>query len=277
MSYLTFADRLKSARRLRQWTQACLSQCTGIPTSRLSALETERRYPTEQEWGKLQQCLSLGPYQPAVELPVAPRRYHAAAPSRERAERTFAQRFGAARNQFGRLPDLLMAEINQREDAAVCLKLLQDARLDSGVEALLWMRLLAEGGHPCCFSPLRAGFRRLPVVHGGSRECIGDMRLPCLTLETGSWFAMLFPQVTLDARRACYRLDALMGLWAGKRGVWLNLEVDGEGHRSDFDRQRQKDLGLEAVRLSQGDLRDSEVLPLLALRCAPLLARERTA
>jgi hypothetical protein len=132
-----------------------------------------------------------------------------------------------------------MAQIMQREDAAVCLKFLQEARTDSGVEAQLWMLLLAEGGQPGCFSPMRAGFRRLAVVHGQSREVIGDLRLPCLTMDTEHWFAMLFPQVTLDARRAFYRLDALVGVWAARQRLWLNLEVDGQGHRSAFDSQRQ--------------------------------------
>jgi hypothetical protein len=92
-----------------------------------------------------------------------------------------------------------MAQIKEREDAAVCLKFLQQARTESGVEAMLWMRLLAEG------------------------------------------------------------------------------EVDGGGHRSDFDLQRQSHLGLEAVRQSPGDLQDPGLLPLLARRLAPLLALPRTA
>lgn len=277
MSYVTSGARLKAARDLRQWSQAVLSEQSGIPASRLSALETERRYPTEQEWEQLRECLRLGPYEPPVELPVAPRRCHTAPPAAEQAERTFAQRFHAARCQFGSAADLVMSQIKEREDAAVCLRFLQQARTESGVEAMLWMRLLAEGGHPRCFSPLRAGFRRLSVVHGQSREGIGDVRQPCLTLETEHGFAMLFPQVTVDARRAYYRLDALMGLWVGRQRLWLNLEVDGEGHRSDYDLQRQSHLGLEAVRLSPGDLRDPGLLPLLARRLAPLLALPRTA
>lgn len=271
--YSTLGASLKAARDQRQWSQVCLSNLTGISVSRLSALETERRHPSPNEWEKLRQSLPLGCYEPAVELPAAPRKFHTAPPAIERAERSFAQRFPATRGRFGPWADRIMMGIKARQDAAACLKFLQLSRSDSALESWLWMRLLAEGAMACCFSPLRAGFRRLPVIHGQTYQNIGDLRLPCLTLATHDRSAMLFPQVTVQTTRGYYRLDALVGVWVGRDRLWLDLEVDGEGHVGELDLRRQGHLGLEAVRLTPRDLRESQLVPHLWPRFTALLGQ----
>lgn len=148
------------------------------------------------------------------------------------------------------LADVCLGKIRARQDAPLTLRFLTTVRLDSAYEAMFWMLLLAEGGRPCRYTLLKAGFRLHRVVDD-RRNTAGDARQPCLQLGQN---VLLFPQVSLDVRKAYYRLDVLALVVRRGRRLWVNIEIDGSGHAGDLDEQRQADLGLPTLRLEKSRL-----------------------
>lgn len=56
---LSLGNRLRTARKKREWTQGALAQRAGLTIRRLSCLETDRDSPNQQEWRRLAPLLGL--------------------------------------------------------------------------------------------------------------------------------------------------------------------------------------------------------------------------
>ena len=275
MTKTTVGARLKTARKKRQWTLANLGRQAGITKSRLSQFENEHRYPTEQEWDRLRPLLNLAAYQPfeRCELPAARKLWTAPEPSlNAELDRPLTSRLYAARKSFGaEMVDQALALMNRREDRALCAKFLERAGVESGHELLFWLKLLGAGAQPCRISLAKAGFRRLAVVDQKTRDILGDLRHSCLDLEGDHFACLFFPQVTVDTRKAFFRLDALACVYSGRERYWVNIEIDGQGHNHRFDEERQEMLGLSTVRLDSSEVGASDTLAILKRKLIPLL------
>ncbi len=110
------------------------------------------------------------------------------------------------------------------------------------------------------------------MVDPKTKAIISDLRLPCLQFASTSCKWLLFPQVTLDARKALYRLDALACVIHDGQRHWIDVEVDGPGHDSAFDKEREGLLGVATLRIDRNDLRRRDMLEVLEQRLLPLLA-----
>lgn len=257
---------IKAARLSKQWRPAVLARRTGLSPSRLSRLESEELYPTLQDWSLLAEHLVLGPYpeRARLDLPAVRRRWFPELPSRPDAERPFGTRLFAARASFGTLAERYLAVIKARPDRRLCFKFLNEARLESGHEAMFWMALLAGGGNPGRHSPHRAGFLKFPIVDPDSKELLAEPRTPCLDLKFERFEALLFPQISLDTRSWIYRLDALACLWSPRARIWADIEIDGQGHASylpsDYDLTRQRLIGLPTERISTAQLQSPKLI-----------------
>ena len=286
MTFITIGARLISERKKLQWNQATLSRRSGISAARLSQLESDRRHPSKKEWARLDTCLSVGAYPEPVGLPCPDGQWRAGRPLLPLPERPISARDFAARKRFGSVVDRAWASIRSRQAEGPSVKFLHWAGLDSSCEYLFWLRLLENGGKACCYSPARAGFRSLSVVHRDLRTNIGDLRLPCLEIliegfapgercwrvDSPGFRCLFFPQITLDSRKGYYRIDALACIRIGRSRFWLDLEVDGKGHDSTFDVEREARLGLKTVRLGTTDLTNEEFVDCLGDRIALSLA-----
>ncbi len=273
---------IKAARLLKQWKPAVLARRTGISPSRLSRIESESIYPTPTDWSLLQNHLELGPY-PArsrLELPAVRRRWFPDPPLRPDAERPFTARLYAARASFGSVAEKCVSKVKARRDSRLCFKFLEEARLESGHEAMFWMALLAHGATPGRHSPHRAGFLKFAIVDSDRKELLPELRMPCLDLKFDRFEALLFPQASLDTRVRIYRLDVLACLWSPRSRIWVNIEIDGQGHGqnqpSDYDMTRQSLLGLPTERVSTDSLQSPDLMSDLEARLFELFGLPET-
>jgi hypothetical protein len=184
-----------------------------------------------------------------------------------------AARLHGARQTYGAIVDRRMRAIFSRADERLCLKFLQQAGLDSGDESLYWSQLLALGARPAWYSLAKSGFDHLRAVDPETLKTLDSVRRPCLQLNLRRQL-LLFPQVTLDARKGYYRLDALVCVLVSGRRVWLDLEIDGSGHRGEFDERREKALGLPTLRLTPAEIGSENLLEILEGKLLALLPEE---
>lgn len=257
MNKLSSGVLIKAARQKQQLSQIDLCRITKLTPPRLSKLENDLLYPTRDEWQRLNLFLSLGNYVPREQInkPCPPGAWKAGTPVLNRdSERSLAARLYASQKSFAKLTNKAIISIKNRPDMEVCERFLQQALLESGYEYLFWVRLLAAGGRPGWYSPSKAGYRDLAVVDRKSKKQAGDLKHPCLSLESRDYDALFFPQVTLDTRKTYYRLDALVCIRWNRRRIWVDVEVDGPGHNGEFNRIRQRDLRLETLRLTKTEL-----------------------
>ena len=279
MNKSTPGGRLRAARKLQNRTQDCVGAAAGLSQSRMSQIELGKRYPTSEEWKKLQAilgALALGALPPR-NLPapsegwrIRPRRISSSA-------YPFSSRRRSAQKKFGSLFERRLEAVLSREDGDLAQQFLEQAGLDSSLEALVWTLFLEAGARPCSWSISNAGFEAHRVVDLATKLNRTHAPRPCLEMDFADFGLLLFPQVSVDVRTAYYRLDALACLRAGEERIWLNLEFDGRGHDPEFDSERQQKLGLPTIRLSQEDVTSTEPLIQLERKLSAVLRRTQTA
>ncbi len=274
MRHNFIGNKLKIAREFAQMTQTSLCQVTGLRLARLSQLETGRRFPTRDEWKRISEAVRLGPYPGRHKLPIPQARWSSDSPLLTPPERAFATRLASARRTFYDV-DELIGTINSRDDSHACYEFLESAALESGDEALFYLKLLAEGGSPCACSPQRAGYRLSPVIDPKTRLIIGDLRLPCLEFLQYAQEFLVFPQLSLLASGRVYRLDGLICARCSVQKVWINLEIDGPGHNHEFDAVRTSHLKLPTLRIKRDELLEPGLLAKLTLAVGQMRVERR--
>ena len=253
---------IRKARRRRNWTQTAVSRSTAICQGRLSQIENGQRLPSEPELERLRVLLGLETREiQKADLPYPSKSWRVAPPvAFSRSEHPVQARFHAARKRFGPLLFQNLCRVQHRPDHRLSQCFLEQAGLDSGYEYLFWLRLLAVGGQACWIAPVKAGFRQKSIVDSKTKCFVGDVRHPAIELIRGKFACLFFPQPTVETRGRYYRLDALVCYRHDRRRLWVDLEIDGLGHDSAFDDERQNFLGLRTVRLSPSDLISEEFL-----------------
>ncbi len=255
-----FGIKLMEARLRAGLSQTYIARETGIPQRRLSHFEKLTRFPSHQEITRLVEFGLVS--RPTSDEGRAIRSY----PTRWRlkpltvrrtSERSLKSRIYAARKTYGSEVSVRLRALGSREDRKPKVEFLAQAGLESGIEAFALLSLLAEGARVLWAAPCRAGFRRLPIIDPKSKDVISDAKFPALELTVAGVPAILFPQLTVMVQGAVYRLDGLLGLKLDKKRAWLNLEIDGGGHISRFDEEREDRLDMLTIRLTESDLRGS--------------------
>ena len=260
------------AREQHQLQQCTLCSKSQIKADRMSRFERGTRYPTPEEWQRLDALLDLGCYQPPPDEPAPPANWKPDPPLLcWEGDKPLSSRVYAARCTFGPPVDATFEDVLSRDDAEVVEHFLHRSCLDSGHEYYFWLMLLGLGGLPRWFSPLKAGYRTHSIVDRRTGRVAGDLRHPCLLLEAAGAKLLLFPQVTLQTRKGQYRLDALVCVKVGQRRFWVDIEIDGGGHDAKFDLQRQRILGLPTLRFNEADLRRSDFSELFKERMTSLI------
>lgn len=208
MTFMTIGQLLGQRRRRKGWSQRYLSRRTGISQPRLSQLERGRRRATSDELEILDRFLNLPDNHDSVEhrLPLPSACWRMGRPEVVlEGDVPATVRLARARKSFGALADELLGGLERSPNVAHYALFLKECCLDSADEAMFWLHGFAAGGTVCRFAPMRAGFRQHAVLDKKFR-LVGDVRVPCLEILDDPARILLFPQVRIDTRKACYRL-----------------------------------------------------------------------
>ena len=246
---------------------------TRIDRRRLSQMELGKRQPSQEELVRLAE---LGVLQEFRREPRTNRCFRSRWVQPPRAcdrqgERPLDARIAAAKKAFPGQIGALLSRLGDNEERGRKMDFLRNACLESGEELRFWLEFCAEGSKVHWLAPCRTGFRKLPILDPKTQEVVSDVRFPGLAFELEGLQILAFPQLTMTARGYTYRLDALLGVMTGGGRAWINVEVDGAGHVTQFDAERQERLGLLTIRITTDDLRSGEVRKRLAQRLRKVL------
>lgn len=255
-------------------SQDALAELTGIAQGRLSQLERGERSVCEAEIPLLRTHLgvALEAGSARAVLPAPSRAWRLDRPSvKLTSARSTEARKVAAFRSFGARAERAVAAMRARSDLHLCEEFLEQSGIDSGHEFLFWAELLAAGARPCSTAPATVGFRALRVAEPSTWVTVNDLSSPCLEVTIGGYPCLLFPQLTLDTRKAYFRLDATLCMRDGRQRVWMNIEIDGAGHDGEFDAERQRLLGMPTIRLDRQALLTEDLVTMLATRLRAVL------
>ena len=162
-------------------------------------------------------------------------------PERRRPTRV---RYRAGMARYARMRSL------ERRLPAWAYSFLRRVICDSALEAFALVQWLAAGAQPALSRPYRQGFRCHAVADPSNKLLVNHHRFPALALGE----MLIVPQVPILAGdRVAYVCDALVKF----RGRWFDVEIDGKGHTTERDEDRERDLLIPVVRIGESFI-DSE-------------------
>lgn len=245
-----FHIRLKQRRLQRGITQREAASLCGISKGRWSDLEQGRRMPSDWEFRVIDRNFHLGqvfvaPKKATQKLlndgarlsPIPP-------PLLLDHDRTTYIRYRSSVARHIDLTEKLTHRVRYRPDFQWCQHFCHQVRCDSYLESLYILCRLAEGAVPSLIPPARFSRTPLPIVDPASRIPAEARPHLCLSQETDYEFF----QVSFLGRKV-HRVDILT--WVGH---WRVVELDGEGHASRFDSEREQDIALPTLRLCEKDV-----------------------
>lgn len=253
----TFHSALLEARDAAGLTLQQLEQQSGVAMRRLTRLERGIALPTEEERDALAKVLSTHMFD-LRKAPARPTRLYqklrhrgmraveTPKPFFPPSDRPSKRRFKTARSRFPREMEMIVKILKQRSDFAELNSFAEKVSLDSADECLYFSTLLVLGGEPAMRAPYTLSPRLAhEVVCPLTREPVGFRPFPCVVRTEG----LYFPQVTFVTPRP-YTVDFLRY----HDGCWSYVEIDGKGHDSRYDRDKERALGMPFVRLSEEEV-----------------------
>lgn len=246
------ARMLREARAKLNLTQAELGELVSLSRTRVSQLECGWRSPSQTEQEVLCAALGLSPADLRRAAPITPRpnlsqikrRFSPWTQYRVPKDRPSEVRYRAAVQKHPELVRRVAGNLKGRQDLDWIRVYLRETCFDSYLEVLFSLLLLEDGAQPGWLAPHHAGFVDWPIVEPVTRKVVGHRARPALAWEE----MLLFPQVTLRARKVTTRLDLLLGTQERGRTHWFDVEIDGPGHDSSTDHFREMEHGLSVVR-----------------------------
>ncbi len=281
-----FHTQLKFERTQRGWTQRELGRRAGMSRSLISLIEHAQRIPTNRQRSSLVRALgmprdNLGRIRERQPLGGWPEWQRSklwekfrGRPERYRVDRDRENwtRFRAARKQYRRIYDYLLARAIQMVGRTVLDDLVHYGCCESGLEAIVWLQLIVAGVLISYVSPARLGWCRMPVVEHPSQNVVNDRLWPAFVVDGPLLFALL-PQVRLKPWDSCaYRVDLLACVRVEDRLVWVDVEVDGPLHKTKYDRDRTAALRLPRVKLTEEDALSPDFLERLQTKLLAAVA-----
>lgn len=221
---------IKYHRKKLGLSQYQLAEKTGIDRRRISSLEHKKRKATPVEASSLKMTLGLGDFTCDLASRVCP----VSEPPNEvylpQGNRHFMVRLATARRMYPQVTPVLEEQVALRTDSGEIVDFLDDLKLDSSLEAVVVLRLLAAGARVTYESPGMHGYWGDDIVEPEFYRTIVSHRRPALVTDS----LVVFPQVSFAAGRLI-RVDFLVR--QRNHGVWAVVEIDGPGHQPDHSRE----------------------------------------
>ena len=256
----TFHSALRSARKAAKLTLKQLQKRSGVEAWRLSRLERGSALPNLQERDRLARVLSTHSFDLRRAPTRPPRLYQklrhrglrylkVEKPFYPPCDRESRIRFAAAMRRYPKEMGSLTALLQQRGDFQEVNSFSERVSLDSADECLFYTSLLAQGAKPAMHPPYALSPRlRHEVVCPDTREPVGFRPFPCLVTDEGLYFL----QVGLATPRL-YVVDFLRH----HEGRWSVVEIDGDGHDSSYNIEKDAALAVPVLRLSEEQVIES--------------------
>lgn len=242
------SNQIKYNRSRLKWSQTRLASETGIDQRRISAIERKQRTAEPAEAELLGKALGFKPGCLALMSRAQPRSWHPMNSTfSPQPTRHCLVRLKAARAKYPGPTRALENIIAQRSDVEQIVDFLDDLALDSSLELLAVLRLIAKGGKVGLEAPARYGYWGQVLIEPVHQRPIVAARRSAICLPD----LVLFPQVSVLAGRVI-RVDFLAchlrpdGAWN-----WVAVELDGPGHVADHSRER---LEHRVLRFSEADV-----------------------
>ena len=229
---------LREYRRIHQLTQTELAEKLGLHRSALAHYERGARVPRSSTLERFQEKLGLGLDEPDRSL-LSPKQVQSAFPDvrsrvgkpiRSPAWRRLVESHPDLMGYLGPVPPMLEAWIHA----------------DSTFECLAWLQLYRAGAKLYFESPVLKGCPGAPLCYEG--QTLGLRLLPCFFQPGPPIPYLCWPQVEMRTSWKTYRVDALVAAQIRGSVVWMIVELDGPGHRSDLDERRTEALRKKVLR-----------------------------
>ncbi len=287
------SDVLRRLRITLGLTQQQVALRAGVSAARVSDFERGERMPTALQIERLAEALEVEPsrltaptdWLTAVEQThvrdVSARAYSDFGRKRKFTARRSRPMALCLKTAMGRYLDVtraLLSTVALRADASTQMRLLARMPVDSSIEALIHLVLLALGAEIILVAPQLAGFCQHPLVHPETRSTVGHIEVPAYYLRFDELRFLFIPQVGVACRKATWVLDFLVGVGGpGAKVVWLDLEVDGVGHDFTSDRYRTDDIRMITLRISDSDVLSGHMHDVLLERILSAIPQGRLA
>lgn len=248
----TFHSALRDARASADLTLKQVEELSRVAARRVTRLERGVALPCKQEREALAGVLTTHMFD-LRNAPARPARLYqklrhrgmraveAPKPFFPPSDRASKSRLNTAWSRFPKEMNKIMKILKQRSDFAELNCFAEDVALDSADECLYFSTLLALGGEPAMRAPYSLAPRlEHEVVCPLTREPVGFRPFPCLVKSDGIYI----PQVAFVTPRP-FVVDFLRH----HDGRWSYVEIDGNGHDSRYDAEKERALGMPVKRL----------------------------
>lgn len=118
---------------------------------------------------------------------------------------------------------------------------------DAGLEEAFGCQLINSGGQLVLASPTLLGFDQHCLL-GSNGRALGIQPRPCIYRIKEHLAYAAFPQLTLIGKGFTYTVDFMLLVVTATSRSWSIHEVDGGGHRGEYDDKRLKDLQMPTFR-----------------------------
>lgn len=246
-----FHLRLKFHRKQRSLSQKEAAELCGLCRWRWSDLECGRRMPSNRELALLRRRFDLG--RVFVSPPKATRRLldngarltKTLEPFIAQRDRPTHIRYRTCLKRQKELTLALTARLRRQrgDEFELCQQFCHQASCDSYLESLYILCQLVDGATPALVAPAQFDPTPLPIVDPEMRRYAGNRPHFCLVTERGHQFY----QVSFGPSQ--FRVDVLV--WDGD---WKVIELDGDGHYSAQDAEREAEIGLPTRRLVESEV-----------------------
>lgn len=270
---MRFGQVLARFRKLRGLTQRELGERCAATRDRVSDLEKGRRKPTPEEVALL--CRALPEAEERLKATVRLSRGKARKPLAgdlelvgripsprpylPKAEKSTDIWLAYARKTVPGLYKKLFDRIRRRSDYSQVQDHLALTKCDSKIELFHWAHGLADGALLFRQSLARLGLTHLPAVDPDTLEVVSGRPMAGYFWQRGVLATATTPQVTLLAERP-YTVDGLSLAFEEDRRMPFIVEVDGDGHESQWNAQREKALKLPTLRFTQAQVLSPDYL-----------------
>lgn len=123
---------------------------------------------------------------------------------------------------------------------------------ESATEGIHWCSIASQGAEGIWVNPHQLGYRKHAWLDSLG-FALGERLLPALRWKEAEFESILWPQPRLLGPHGTFRPDGMLFVKNKNGAFWRGSELDGGSHRGDrtvWDREREKLIGLDFIRIA---------------------------